>query len=39
MTPKGATKRILAPGRTTSLGKVRDDFRIAGDVEKNTAGL
>jgi hypothetical protein len=39
MTPKGVTKRILASGRITRSGKVRDDFRIVGDVEKNTADL
>jgi hypothetical protein len=39
MTPKGATKRVLAPGRTRVLARPVKDFRIAGDVEKNTAGL
>ena len=39
MTPKGGTKRALGLGRTCGPGKARDNYRIAGDVEKNTAGL
>jgi hypothetical protein len=39
MTPKGEIKRVLGSGRARVLARPVRDFRIAGDVEKNTAGL